>query len=62
MCTKTRAYLMLLREYKPELIMVIGLVGCGFLYHDMQSYIENQTKVLIEINLRLSDIEKSINK
>lgn len=53
---------MLLREYKPELIMVIGLVGCGFLYHDMQSYIENQTKVLIEINLRLSDIEKSINK
>ena len=62
MCTKARGYLNLLREYKPELVMFVGFIACGFLYHDMRAYMDAQTKALTEINMRLSQLEQKAAK
>lgn len=58
MCKPIKEYLGVLRDYKPEIIMVLGFVAAGILYHDMRIYMDAQTKTLIEINMRLSNLEK----
>lgn len=62
MCTKTRAYLTLLREYKAEIVMIVGFVAAAIMYHDMRTFINEQTRALSEINLRLSNLEQQSRK
>ena len=44
MCTKARAYLTLLREYKAEIVMIVGFVAAAIMYHDMRTFINEQTR------------------
>lgn len=57
MCRPAKEWLGVLREYKPEIVMVIGFVAAAVTYHDMRTYIDAQTRVLTEINLRLANLE-----
>lgn len=57
MCTRTRAYLTLLREYKAEIVMIVGFAAAAIMYADMRTFINEQTRTLTEINLRLSNLE-----
>lgn len=62
MCTKARAYLTLLREYKAEIVMIVGFVAAAIMYHDMRTFINEQTRALSEIDLRLSNLEQQSRK
>ena len=62
MCTKARASLTLLREYKAEIVMIVGFVAAAIMYHDMRTFINEQTRALSEINLRLSNLEQQSRK
>lgn len=62
MCTKARSYLTLLREYKAEIVMIVGFVAAAIMYHDMRTFINEQTRALSEINLRLSNLEQQSRK
>ena len=62
MCTKARAYLTLLREYKAGIVMIVGFVAAAIMYHDMRTFINEQTRALSEINLRLSNLEQQSRK
>ena len=62
MCTRTRAYLTLLREYKAEIVMIVGFAAAAIMYADMRTYINEQTRTLTEINLRLSNLEHQTQK
>lgn len=57
MCRPAKEWLAMLREYKPEIVMIIGFVAAAVMYHDMRTYIDAQTRALTEINLRLANIE-----
>ena len=58
MCTKARAYLTLLREYKAEIVMIVGFVAAAIMW----TFINEQTRALSEINLRLSNLEQQSRK
>ena len=62
MCTRTRAYLTLLREYKAEIVMIVGFAAAAIMYADMRTFINEQTRTLTEINLRLSNLEHQTQK
>ena len=62
MCKPFKEYLGVLRDYKPEVVMVIGFVAAGVMYHDMRTYIDAQTRTLTEINMRLLHLEQSSGK
>ena len=62
MCTRTRAYLTLLREYKAEIVMIVGVAAAAIMYADMRTFINEQTRTLTEINLRLSNLEHQTQK
>lgn len=55
-------YLTLLREYKAEIVMIVGFVAAAIMYHDMRTFINEQTRALSEINLRLSNLEQQSRK
>ena len=46
MCTRTRAYLTLLREYKAEIVMIVGFAAAAIMYADMRTFINEQTRTL----------------
>ena len=50
MCTRTRAYLTLLREYKAEIVMIVGFAAAAIMSADMRTFINEQTRTLTEIN------------
>ena len=62
MCTKVRDYLTLLREYKAEIVMIVGFVAAAIMYSDMRIFINELTRTLTEINLRLSHLEHQANR
>lgn len=62
MCTKARGYLNLLREYKAEIVMIVGFVAAAIMYSDMRTFINEQTRALSEINLRLANLEQQTHK
>ena len=62
MCTRTRAYLTLLREYKAESVMIVGFAAAAIMNADMRTFINEQTRTLTEINLRLSNLEHQTQK
>lgn len=59
MCRPAKEWLGVLREYKPEIVMILGFAAAGIMYHDMRSYIDAQTRTLTEINMRLSHLEQT---
>lgn len=62
MCTKARDYLALLREYKAEIVMIVGFVAAAIMYSDMRTFINEQTRALSEINVRLTNLEQQTHK
>ena len=67
MCEKLKGYLSTFREYKAELVMMIGFVLTVGIYTDFRTFIEDttkvqaqQTEVLRTIESRLTHLEGSI--
>ncbi|MEF2612239.1 MAG: hypothetical protein U0N14_01220 [Akkermansia muciniphila] len=42
--------------------MIVGFVAAAIMYHDMRTFINEQTRALSEINLRLSNLEQQSRK
>lgn len=66
MCKTAKDYLSVLRDYKQEIIMVIGFVMAFGVYSDFRSFIADTTKVQIQqtevlrtIEMRLTNLEQS---
>ena len=43
-------------------VMIVGFVAAAIMYHDMRTFINEQTRALSEINLRLSNLEQQSRK
>lgn len=65
MCKTAKNYLSVLRDYKQEIIMVIGFVMAFGVYSDFRSFIADttqvqiqQTQILRTIEMRLKNLEQ----